>query len=82
MDINSPENLKKRLRNSGRLAAVYATAKGLQETALRRVLNGVTNGKNVRKEGKTRKVFCHLKADGIWIGKLPWESVSEAKEVA
>ena len=81
MNINSPENLKRRLRNSGRVAAVYAKAKGLQETALRRVLNGVTNGKNARKEGQTRKVICHLKDDGIWIGQLPWDK-PQVKEVA
>jgi len=80
-DINSPENLKRRLRNSGRVAAVYAKAKGLQETALRRVLNGVTNGKNARKEGQTRKVICHLKEDGIWIGKYPWDK-PQVKEVS
>lgn len=80
-EINSPANLKRRLRNSGRVAAVYAVAKGLQETALRRVLDGVTNGTRARKEGQTRKVICHLKEDGIWIGKLPWDK-PQAKEVA
>ena len=80
-EINSPENLKMRLRKSGRVAAVYATAKGLQKTALRRVLNGVTDGTVARKEGQTRKVICHLKEDGIWIGKLPWERLP-SKEVA
>lgn len=80
IDINDPELLKQRLTNSGRVAAVYAKAKGLQETALRRVLSGETNGKRARREGQTRKVISHLKKDGIWIGKLPWDKPQE-KEV-
>ncbi len=79
-DINSSENLSKRFKNSGRSIRAYATAKGLQETALRRVLVGITNGKNARKEGQTRKVICHLKDDGVWIGKLPWDK-HQVKEV-
>lgn len=80
-EINSCEALMERFKKSGRGIRAYAVAKGLQETALRRVLVGITNGKNARKEGQTRKVICHLKEDGIWIGKLPWERVQE-KEVA
>ncbi|WP_455756507.1 hypothetical protein [Sulfurimonas sp.] len=80
LEINDPSNLRKRFDDSGRTPAKYAVAKGLQETALRRVFDGTTNGKNARKEGQTRKVFCHLKQDGIWIGKLPWERLP-SKEV-
>jgi len=80
IDINDPSLLKQRLRSSGRVAAVYARAKGLQETALRRVLDGITNGKKARKEGQTRKVICHLKEDGIWVGRVPWDK-PQSKEV-
>lgn len=80
-DLNSAEILLERFKRSGRSIKAYATAKGLQETALRRVLVGITNGKNARKEGQTRKVICHLKDDGIWIGKLPWDR-AQVKEVA
>ena len=80
-DINSAEMLSDRFKKSGRSIKAYAVAKGLQATALRRVLVGITNGKNARREGQTRKVICHLKEDGIWIGKLPWEK-TQVKEVA
>jgi len=80
-NINSAELLMDRFKRSGRGIRAYAVAKGLQETALRRVLVGITNGRNARKEGQTRKVICHLKEDGIWIGQLPWERAVE-KEVA
>lgn len=79
IDVNSSENLKKRFDESGRTYAKYATAKNLQETALKRVIEGVTNGSRTRKEGQTRRVICHLRADGIWIGKLPWDK-PQAKE--
>ena len=81
ININDPSLLKKRFDDSGRSDTKYARAKGFAITTLVRVLNGTTNGKNSRKEGQTRKVICHLKEDGIWIGKLPWERVAE-KEVA
>jgi len=82
LKINSSENLKKRFDDSGRSYTKYATAKGLQETALKRVLEGVTSGIRSRKEGQTRKVIRHLKEDGIWIGRLPWEQQTKVKEVA
>ena len=72
-NINDAEKLRKRFDDSGRSDAKYARAKGLQETALKRVLDGTSNGKRAQEGGATRKVFCHLKADGIWIGRLPWE---------
>ncbi len=80
-EINSAETLLERFKRSGRSIKAYAVAKGLQETALRRVLIGITNGKNARKEGQTRKVICHLKEDGIWKGRLPWDK-PQVKEVA
>lgn len=80
-NINDPSLLRKRFDNSGRSIKKYSVANELQETALARVLSGVTNGKNARKEGQTRKVISHLKKDGIWRGKLPWDK-SQEKEVA
>lgn len=76
-DINGPDNLKRRFELSGRTVVAYARAKNLQVTALQRVLSGVTTGERARAEGQTRKVFMHLKADGIYIGKLPWEKETE-----
>lgn len=81
VDINDASLLKKRFDDSGRSIKKYSVAYNLQETAVARVLSGVTNGKNSRKEGQTRRVFCHLKRDGIYIGPLPWEMKQE-KEVA
>lgn len=78
--INDPSLLRERFDNSGRSDTKYARAKGFEITALVRVLNGTTNGKNARKEGQTRKVICHLKDDGIWIGVLPWMK-DQGKEV-
>ena len=80
-EINSSEKLKKRFDDGGRSFAKYATAKGLQETALKRVIFGITNGVRSTQEGQTRKVILRLKEDGIWIGRLPWEQ-PKAKEVA
>lgn len=79
-EINSGENLRKRFNLSGRSVKAYARAKGLQMTALVRVLSGVTTGVRTRAEGQTRKVICSLKADSIWIGKLPWDK--QEKEAA
>lgn len=79
-DINSCEKLKKRFELSGRSVVLYARAKGLQTTALQRVLNGETTGVRARSEGQTRKVFVHLRADGIYIGAFPWEK--NTKEAA
>ena len=79
-NINDPSLLVQRFDSSGRVVAVYARAKGLQETALRRVFDGTSNGKRAKKDGATRKIFCHLKKDEIWIGELPWEQTSN-KEV-
>ena len=75
ININDPSLLKKRFDDSGRSYAKYATAKGLQETALRRVVYGKSDGTRAKEDGPARKVFCHLKQDGIWIGKLPWEKL-------
>jgi len=80
IEINDPSLLRKRFTDSGRSVAKYATAKGFKETALNRVLDGTTNGSRARKEGETRRVICHLRTDGIWIGKLPWDK-PKPKEV-
>jgi len=81
VEINDASLLKKRFEGRWINAKKYARGNNLQETALARVLNGVTNGKNSTKEGQTRKVFCCLKRDGIYIGPLPWEMKQE-REVA
>ncbi|MGE4511960.1 MAG: hypothetical protein AB7D43_12765 [Sulfurimonadaceae bacterium] len=80
MKINDPINLRKRFELSGRSITLYARVKGLQKTALERVLNGEATGERTRAEGQTRKVFAHLKADGIYIGALPWEKCEEKSE--
>lgn len=80
MKINDPKNMRKRFETSGRSVTLYARAKGLQLTALQRVLNGEATGERVREEGQTRKVFAHLKADGIYIGTLPWERCEDRDE--
>lgn len=81
VEINDPSLLLKRFDDSGRSYMKYARAKGFAETSLKRVFEGKSTGKRAKENGDTRKVFCHLKKDGIWIGMLPWEKLP-SKEVA
>ncbi|MCX6076403.1 MAG: hypothetical protein NTW78_05880 [Campylobacterales bacterium] len=57
----------------------YANAHGVDHSILAKVLDGKLDGTKGHRGGSTRRIIAQLKADKIWIGKLPWE-IPHSKE--
>ena len=68
------ETIRERFDRRGFGVNKYARANGLERTTLSKVLSGVLSGKHDSDKGNTRKVIATLKRDGVWVGRLPWES--------
>ena len=52
----------------------YSKAFDLDRSALTKILSGsLTGEKTTPRSGAVRKIIAQLKADKVWIGKLPWE---------
>jgi len=68
--------LRERFESRHISIAKYARAYGVDHAILSKVLDGKLNGSKGHRGGSTRKIIAQLKADKIWIGKLPWETTS------
>ena len=68
-------SLRDRFKMKGFGVVSYARAHKLSQPILSYVLSGseMVSGKKRTKSGAVRKVYARLKADGVWIGRLPWE---------
>lgn len=74
MKINIRDmTLKERFKKRGFAVTSYARAYGVDHAILSKVLDEKLDGSKGHRGGATRKIMAQLKADGIWIGKLPWE---------
>lgn len=75
--------LKERFDRRGFAVSAYARAYDVDHGILSKVLEGVLDGSKGHRGGSTRRIIAQLKADKIWIGKLPWDVVvTQTEEVA
>ena len=67
-------SLRERFKRKGFGVVSYARAHNLSQPILSYVLDGKGGVTGKRSSGAVRKVYARLKADGVWVGPLPWES--------